>query len=83
VRRRRNLPGETLPDNYELRTEPGRGITPVGISDFAVRYFFSYPYEHTTKVSIVNPLEGLMEIMELKGAINDLAARMEKIRDWL
>jgi hypothetical protein len=33
--------------------------------------------------SIINPLEGFMEVMELKGAIGELAARMEKIRDWL
>jgi hypothetical protein len=32
---------------------------------------------------VVNLLKDLMEITELKGAISELAARMEKIRDWL
>ena len=30
-----------------------------------------------------DPLGGVMEVAELKSAINDLEARMAKIRDWL
>ena len=36
-----------------------------------------------SQLSITNSLEGFMEVTELKGAIGELAARMEKIRDWL